>query len=95
MCRIYSNTDPADYEPVARSVRIHGMVTSIKLERRFWSILEEMARGEGSTVPQFVTVLHDEVLESRGEVTNFASFLRVTCTTYLALRLRQPVAAAS
>jgi predicted DNA-binding ribbon-helix-helix protein len=85
MCNIYASTDPADYECVGRSIRLHGMVTSIRLERRFWAILERMARDEGMTVPQFVTVLHDEVLERRGEIANFASFLRVTCATYLAL----------
>jgi len=35
------------------------------------------------------------VLERRGEITNFASFLRVTCATYLALGERAPTAAAS
>ncbi len=95
MCNIYASTDPADYECVGRSIRLHGMVTSLRLERRFWAILERMAREEGMSVPQFVTVLHDEVLERRGEITNFASFLRVTCATYLALGERAPTAAAS
>jgi predicted DNA-binding ribbon-helix-helix protein len=85
MCNVYATTDPRDYECTARSLRMHGMVTSIKLERRFWSILELMASNEGMTVPQFLTALHDEVLEHRGEVTNFTSFLRVTCATYLTL----------
>ena len=29
---------------------------------------------------------HDEILAHRGEVPNFASFLRVTCLRYLTLR---------
>lgn len=94
MCNVYASTDPADYECTARSIRLHGMVTSLKLERRFWSILERMAAAEGMSVPQFVTVLHDEVLERRGEVPNFTSFLRVTCATYLSLEVLAPAAAA-
>lgn len=84
MCRIYAGTDPRDYEPLTRSVRIHGMVTSIRLETRFWSILDEMAAAEGTSTSRFVATLHDEVLELRGDVRNFASLLRVTCATYLA-----------
>ncbi|MCL6607310.1 MAG: ribbon-helix-helix domain-containing protein [Geminicoccaceae bacterium] len=84
MCRIYAGTDPRDYEPVTRSVRLHGAVTSIRLEARFWAILDEMAAGEGLTTPKFIATLHDEVLELSGDVRNFASLLRVACATYLA-----------
>jgi len=84
MCRIYSGTDPADYEPVTRSVRLHGAVTSIRLDARFWAILDRMAALEGLSTPRFIAVLHDEVLETRGEVRNFASLLRVACATFLA-----------
>lgn len=87
MCRIYASTEPAMCEAVTRSVRIHGLVTSIRLEARFWEILDEMAAAEGLTTPRFLSVLHDEIMELRGEVRNFASLLRVICTTYLA---RQP-----
>lgn len=84
MCRIYAGTDPGDYEPVSRSIRLHGAVTSIRLEARFWAILDEMAASEGVSTPRFVSMLHDEVLELTGEVRNFASLLRVACVTYLA-----------
>jgi predicted DNA-binding ribbon-helix-helix protein len=86
MCRLYAATDPAACEAVTRSVRIHGMVTSVRLEARFWDILDEIAAGEGTTTAHFLGVLYDEVLELRGEVRNFASLLRVVCTTYLAQR---------
>jgi predicted DNA-binding ribbon-helix-helix protein len=84
MCRIYAGIDPRDYEPVTRSVRLHGAVTSIRLEARFWAILDAMAAEEGTTTPRFVATLHDEVLELSGEVRNFASLLRIACVTYLA-----------
>lgn len=84
MCKIYAGTDPRDYQPVTRSVRLHGAVTSIRLEARFWAILDEMAEGEGVSTPKFIATLHDEVLELSGDVRNFASLLRVACATYLA-----------
>ncbi len=84
MCQIYASTDPRVCEASTRSVRIHGMVTSIRLEVRFWEILDELAAREGMTTPRFLTQLYDEILELRGEVRNFASLLRVVCTTYLA-----------
>jgi predicted DNA-binding ribbon-helix-helix protein len=84
MCRVYSGTPVADYQQVTRSVRLHRAVTSIRLEARFWAILDRMAAQEGVTTPRFLAVLHDEVLEEHGELRNFASLLRVACTTYLA-----------
>ncbi len=90
MCRIYAGTDPRHYEPVTRSVRLHGAVTSIRLEARFWAILDAMAAEEGTTTPRFVATLHDEVLEETGEVRNFASLLRVACVTYLARASAHP-----
>ena len=68
MCRIYAGTDPAEYEPVTRSLRVHGAVTSVRLEARFWAILDEMAEGEGCITPRFIAKLHDEVLDLHGEV---------------------------
>jgi predicted DNA-binding ribbon-helix-helix protein len=83
MCRLYAHTRTSEYEQVTRSVRLHGVVTSIRLENRFWAILDQMAADEGMTTPRFLATLHDEVLEHQGEVRNFASLLRVACTVYL------------
>lgn len=82
MCDIYASTDPSLYDSVARSVRMGGVVTSIRLERRFWQILDQIAADDRKTVPQFLTALYDEVMERRGEVGNFASLLRVVCTVF-------------
>ncbi|MFP4126363.1 MAG: ribbon-helix-helix domain-containing protein [Alphaproteobacteria bacterium] len=73
MRNIDANTDPADDPCVGRSIRLHAMLPSIRLERRFWAILERMARAEGMSVPQFGAVLRDEVLERRGEIADAAS----------------------
>ena len=86
MCDLYASTDPDASECVTRSVRLHGHVTSLRLEARFWAILDEIAAGEGLSTPRFIGVLHDEVLERRGEVGNFASLLRVICAVYLERR---------
>lgn len=83
MCDIYASTDPSLYQSVARSVRIGGVVTSLRLERRFWQVLDEIAADSALSLAQFLTQLHDEVVERRGEVGNFASLLRVVCATYL------------
>ncbi len=83
MCRIYAGTDPAEYQPVTRSLRLHGAVTSIRLEARFWAILDRMAGVEQVSTPRFIGLLYDEVLELQGDVRNFASLLRIACTTFL------------
>ena len=35
------------------------------------------------TTNQLISKLYDEVMDYRGEVVNFASFLRVSCTRFL------------
>jgi predicted DNA-binding ribbon-helix-helix protein len=92
MCRIYAGTAPSEYEPLARSLRLHGAVTSIRLESRFWAILDEMAESEGLTTPKFIAKLHDEVLDLHGDVRNFTSLLRVVCAIYLGRADRDPPA---
>lgn len=82
MCRLFAQTDPRSYATDTRSVRLAGHVTSIRLEAAFWEVLEEIAADQGMTLGRFLTVLHDEVLEEHGEVTNFTSLLRCACLTY-------------
>ena len=48
-----------------------------------WDILAEMAEAEGCTTNSLIVRFHDEILAHRGEVPNFASFLRVTCMRFL------------
>jgi predicted DNA-binding ribbon-helix-helix protein len=86
MCRIFATQDPASYAPVARALRLSGHMTSIRIEAAYWSILDDMAAREGMTTPRFIGKLYDEVLDWHGEVTNFASMLRVTCTLYVRMQ---------
>ena len=83
MCKIFSGQAPSNYESETRSVRIGGHVTSIRLERLFWHTLEELAASQQMTMPQFVSTLHDEILEARGDLKNFSSLLRCCCLLYL------------
>jgi len=87
MCGIYSNADPILYESRTRSLRIHGVITTVRLENLFWDVLCEIAARESMTTSQFAVKLYDELIALRGEPpTNFASFLRVCCLRYLSMR---------
>lgn len=83
MCKYFVEADPIQYEQRTRSVRIRGMLTSIRLENMVWDVLEEMAEDEGCTTNALICQLHDEILKHRSEVPNFASFLRITSLRYL------------
>jgi predicted DNA-binding ribbon-helix-helix protein len=83
MCEFYVKADPIQYEQRSRSIRIRGVLTTIRLENSFWDILAEMAEEEGCSTNSLITKFHEEILAYRGEVPNFASFLRVTCIRYL------------
>ncbi|HYF85220.1 ribbon-helix-helix domain-containing protein [Azospirillum sp.] len=85
MCQIFVNTDPILYEARSRSVRIHGMVTSIRLENLFWNVLADIAAEQGTTTNRLIVTLYDEVVEVHGAVQNLASFLRVSCVRYLTM----------
>ncbi|MDP3653457.1 MAG: ribbon-helix-helix domain-containing protein [Rhodoferax sp.] len=87
MCQVFISADPQLYSSRARSVRLHGVATSIRLENLFWQVLGEIAQRDGMGVPQLCTKLYDELVQARGEVDNFASFLRVCCGRYMALQL--------
>jgi predicted DNA-binding ribbon-helix-helix protein len=59
------------------------VLTSLRLENMVWDILAEMAEEEGCTTNALISQFHEEILAHRGEVPNFASFLRVTSMRYL------------
>lgn len=86
MCSLFTSQDPATYASETRAVRLHGHVTSIRLETAFWGILEEIAARESMPLARFIATLHDEILDRVGEVPNFASFLRVTCVHWLGIK---------
>ena len=87
MCEFFVKADPIQYEQRSRTIRIHGVLTSIRLENMVWDILAEMAEEERCTTNSLIVQFHDEILAHRGEVPNFASFLRVTSMRFLRRRL--------
>ena len=87
MCQIYLARDPIQYECRSRAVRIHGVVTTIRLENEFWGVLQQIAESESKTTNELITQFYDEaVLGTPDDAPrNFASVLRVTCCRYLSL----------
>lgn len=82
MCQMFAGQPADNYEYQTRSMRLNGMSTSLRLEQKFWEILDLMAVDEGVSTPQFVSTLHSEVLALHGEAKNFTSLLRCTCLIY-------------
>jgi len=83
MCEYFVKADPIQYEQRSRTVRIRNVLTSIRLENMVWDLLAEMAEAEGCTTNALICLFHSEIWAHRGEVPNFASFLRVTGMRYL------------
>ena len=81
MCHLFASQCPDSYAFETRSIRLNGQSTSLRLERVFWDLLEDIAAAEGMTVPRFISTLHREILLLRGEVPNFTSHLRCICVT--------------
>jgi predicted DNA-binding ribbon-helix-helix protein len=83
MCEVYVKADPILYESRTRSVRLHGVLTTIRLENIFWDVLGEIAARESKTTNQMIDTLHNELFALRGDSPNFTSFLRVCCLRHL------------
>ena len=47
MCRLFIEADPTLWESTTRSIRIDGMVTSVRLENFFWNALAEIGGARG------------------------------------------------
>jgi predicted DNA-binding ribbon-helix-helix protein len=83
MCDIYVSADPIHYEQRTRSMRIRGVVTSIRLENLCWDVLARIASKDQMTTNQLISQLYDEIIARQGRVDNLSSFLRVSCMRYL------------
>ena len=70
--------------PETRRLRLNGQSTSIRLENAFWDVIDSIAENEGTTASVFISRLHSEVLERRGEPQNFTSLLRCACLMHSA-----------
>ena len=83
MCQIFAGQDPKRYSSATRRIRINGLSTSIRLERAFWQVIDQIAENDGMTTPMFISKLHAEVLELHGEPENFTSLLRCACLKFM------------
>ena len=82
MCEIFAGQNPNNYAFETRSVRLMCHVTSVKLETKFWEVIEDIATAQNMTQAQFLTQLYSEALEIHGEISNFASLLRCCCLMF-------------
>lgn len=85
MCKLFIQADSSLWQSKTRSLRIDGVVTSIRLETFFWQTLEEIAARDSLSVNQMITKLYLESLDADHDTGNFTSFLRVCCARYLSL----------
>ncbi len=83
MCHIFAGQDPQNYAFETRSIRLMGHSTSIRLEARFWCVLEDISAEQDMSMARFLSMLHEEAEEIHGEIQNFASLLRCCCLNYL------------
>ena len=87
MCKLFIEADKQLWATSRRSLRIDGMVTSVRLELYFWQVLDEIAARDSLTLPEMVSKLYREAIEARHDLGNFTSFLRVCAIRYLGLQI--------
>ncbi len=83
MCQIFAGQDPERCASHTRRLRLNGQSTSIRLENAFWQVIDKIAKNDNMTTPIFISKLHAEVLELRGEPVNFTSLLRCACLKFM------------
>ncbi len=71
----------SEFIPEKRGFRIHGHSTTIRLERVFWTVLEDITDHLHLTMPQLIERVHDGCLVANDK--NLASCLRVICMKYI------------
>jgi len=91
MCRVFIGADPQLWESQTRSIRMDGMVTSVRLENMFWTVLEDIAARDDMNVPQLLHQLYNESIDEGHDLGNFTSFLRVCCLRFIDLKLKDQV----
>lgn len=92
MCHVFAGQAPERYASKTRRLRLNGQSTSIRLENAYWDVLDQIAARDGVSTPMFISTLHSEVLELRGEPENFTSLLRCACLKFMEIT-KQPSAA--
>ena len=78
-------------QPEARSLRLNGKSTCLRLERVYWDIIVQAARMKGVSVSALLSALDRQVQFRFGEVANFSSLVRVVSVAQLAAMLPRPL----
>lgn len=76
-----STDQVSEFIPEKRGFRIHGHSTTIRLEKVFWTVLEDMSDRMHVTLPQLIMRIHDQCMVANDK--NIASCLRVICMKYM------------
>jgi predicted DNA-binding ribbon-helix-helix protein len=87
MCKLFIDANPELWSSQTRSVRVDGVVTSIRLELYFWQVLDEIASRDKLTLPGMISKLYGEAIQASHDIGNFTSFLRVCAIRYLGLQI--------
>jgi predicted DNA-binding ribbon-helix-helix protein len=85
MCQLFIGADSQLWNSHTKSLRIDGVVSSVRLEHFFWNTLEEIAYRDDMTVNSLITKLYFESIDEGHDLGNFTSFLRVCCSRYHSL----------
>lgn len=70
-------------QPQARSVRLNGLATCLRLEGVYWNILSEIASCNSCSINAVLSYVDREVHLRYGGVKNFSGLIRVVCVTHL------------
>ncbi len=70
-----------EFIPEKRGFRIHGHSTTVRLERAFWNVLDEMASERDISTAALIQKIHNQCIVANEK--NIASCLRVICLKYI------------
>lgn len=83
MCKLFIGQPKENYTVRSRSIRILGHITSLRLENKYWEVLDKMSTLEGKSRSQFISELYGEALDRGIDMKNFTSLLRTSCLIFL------------
>ncbi|MDB2589731.1 ribbon-helix-helix domain-containing protein [Candidatus Thioglobus sp.] len=78
---VCSTEQVLEFVPLKRSIRLHGHSTTIRLEKAYWTVLEQMAEDEELSLAKLLELISDTCLVANDK--NLASCLRVLCLKYI------------
>jgi predicted DNA-binding ribbon-helix-helix protein len=68
--------------PLARSIRLNGFATCLRLEQVYWEILGDMAELNRCSISTLLSHVDREVHLRHGGVRNFSGLVRVVCVVH-------------